>query len=289
MKAYTIGLYEKAMPPELGWIEKLEAAKFAHYDYVELSIDSTEEKINRIYMSKEERLSLIQNMYEVGIPVRSMCVSALTKYSLGSGNAKLRERGMEILEKAIELADDLGIRIIMIPGYDVYYEESTSETQKRFFDNLQRAAHMAAAYGVLIELETMENNFMNTVWKAMYYVEQIGSVYLGIYPDSGNIKNAAVSLGFDEIKDLQSGRGHITSLHLKETKPGQFREVPFGSGHVDFRKIIEAAWEIGIRKYVTEFWYKGVDDWQAELEKVNNSMRTILECMKCPYITAGED
>ena len=27
MKAYTIGLYEKAMPKELNWKEKLEAAK----------------------------------------------------------------------------------------------------------------------------------------------------------------------------------------------------------------------------------------------------------------------
>ncbi len=133
---------KKQCPLNSGWKEKLEkAAKFAHYDYVELSIDSTEEKINRIYMSKEERLSLIQNMYEVGIPVRSNARSALTKYSLGSGNAKLRERGMEILEKAIELADDLGIRIIMIPGYDVYYEESTSETQKRFSDNLQTTGY----------------------------------------------------------------------------------------------------------------------------------------------------
>ena len=31
MKAYTIGLYEKAMPKELTWKEKLEAAKQAGY------------------------------------------------------------------------------------------------------------------------------------------------------------------------------------------------------------------------------------------------------------------
>ena len=279
MKEYTIGLYEKAMPGTLSWKEKLTAAKEAGYDYVEISIDETEEKIQRIYMLKEERLEMVKCMFDVGIPIRSMCVSALTKYSIGNSIPHKCERGMEILEKAIELADDLGVRIVMMPGYDVYYEESTPETQKRFCENLKKAANIAAAYGVLLEMETMENKFMNTVWKAMYYVKQIDSVYLGVYPDSGNIKNAAVTLGFDEVQDLESGRGHITSLHLKETTPGKFREIPYGTGHVDFERIIKAAWNIGVRKYVTEFWYKGDPQWRAELKNANTRMRAILDQM----------
>lgn len=46
-KAYELGLYEKAMPGTLTWKERLEAAKAAGYDYVEISIDATEEKIAR--------------------------------------------------------------------------------------------------------------------------------------------------------------------------------------------------------------------------------------------------
>ena len=228
-------------------------------------------------MPKEERLKMVEYMYETGLPIRSMCVSALTKYSIGNEDESLCGRGMEILEKAIGLADDLGIRIVMIPGYDVYYGVSTPETKRRFLENLHRATNIAAAYGVLIELETMENDFMNTVWKAMYYVQQIDSVYLGVYPDSGNIKNAAVTLGVDEATDLKSGRGHITSLHLKETVPGKFREIPYGAGHVDFEKIIRAAWEIGIRKFVTEFWYQGGASWRQDLCEANRRMRKILD------------
>lgn len=279
MKAYTIGLYEKAMPSALSWKEKLTAAKEAGYDYVELSIDATYEKIQRVYMPREERLRLVECMYEVGVPIRSMCVSALTKYSIGNEDPELCQKGMEILENAIGLADDLGVRIVMIPGYDVYYGVSTAKTQERFLKNLQKAAHMAAAYGVMIELETMENDFMNTVWKAMYYVQQVDSVYLGIYPDSGNMKNAAVALGVDEAMDLLSGKGHVSSLHLKETVPGKFREVPYGKGHVDFEKIIRAAWEIGIRKFVTEFWYQEGMEWRKELRDTNQRMRVLLDKM----------
>ena len=123
----------------------------------------------------------------------------------------------------------------------------------------------------------MENNFMNTVWKAMYYVQQIDSVYMSIYPDSGNIINAAAVLGNDEIQDLMAGKGHVTSLHLKETMPGKFREIPYGTGHVDFERTIEAAWTIGVRKYVTEFWYKGSENWQGDLLCANQKMRSRLD------------
>ena len=34
MKAYSLGLYEKSMPSELSWKEKLQAAKEAGYDSV---------------------------------------------------------------------------------------------------------------------------------------------------------------------------------------------------------------------------------------------------------------
>jgi L-ribulose-5-phosphate 3-epimerase len=218
-----------------------------------------------------------------------MCVSALTRYSLGNEDEALCAKGMEIIEKAIKLADDLGVRMIMIPGYDVYYEPSTAKTQSRFLENLRKVAAMAAAYGVLVELETMENNFMNTVWKAMYYVKQIDSVYLGVYPDSGNIKNAAVTLGNDEAQDILSGKGHISSLHLKETLPGRFREIPYGNGHVDFEKVIKTAWKIGVRKFVAEFWYQGSKTWVSDLASANRMMRRILDRFAEISVMDGEN
>ncbi len=51
--------------------------------------------------------------------------------------------------------------------------------------------------------------------------------------------------------------GYITALHLKESLPGIFREVPYGSGHVPFEQMIEKAGGLGVRKYTAEFWYKG--------------------------------
>ena len=45
MKKYEIGLYEKAMRNTLSWSEKLRCAKECGYDYMEMCIDATDEKI----------------------------------------------------------------------------------------------------------------------------------------------------------------------------------------------------------------------------------------------------
>lgn len=278
MRKYSIGLYEKAMPPSLSWREKLAFAKEAGYDFVEISIDEKDEKLARLDWTAQERRELVRTAQEAGLPIRSICLSGHRKYPLGSADPAVRARGMEIMEKAVRLADDLGVRIIQLAGYDVYYEESTPETKELFLENLAKAAEMAAVRGIVLGFETMETDFMNTVWKAMFYVNCVGSPYLGVYPDSGNLTNAAVSGKSSVLDDLESGRGHIVAMHLKETKPGLFREIPFLTGHVDFPAVIQRAWSLGVRRYVTEMWYVGNDDtWQDDIRFACAHMREILD------------
>lgn len=276
-KAYTLGLYEKAMPGTLSWKEKMLAAKKAGFDFIEISIDETEEKLSRLDMSKEERLELVKLMYETGMPIRSLCLSGHRKYPLGSNDPDICKRGMEIMEKTIQFADDLGIRIIMLAGYDVYYEEGSEETKARFIENMKKSVLMAAKAGILMGFETMETEFMNTVGKAMEYVNLINSVYLNVYPDAGNITNAAVLHKEDVLSDLKKGAGKITSMHLKETVPGKFREIPFGTGHVNFEAMIKTAWSMGVRRFVTEFWYTGNEAWEEDLVFAHDMMCDIFE------------
>lgn len=277
MKQYTLGLYEKAMPKELSWREKLTAAKEAGYDFVEISIDETEEKLARLDMPKEERIGLVDLMAEIGVPIRTMCLSGHRKYPLGSNDPVICARGMEIMQKAVTLAADLGIRIIQLAGYDVYYEQGSEETRTRFEENLKKATLMAARDGILLGFETMETEFMNTVGKAMKYVNLVNSPYLNVYPDVGNITNAAVTYGTDVLEDLRSGQGHIVAVHLKETVPGKFREIPFGTGHVNFKDITHTAYALGVRRYVTEFWYVGNSKWKKDLDFARTMMSDLLD------------
>lgn len=277
MKKYALGVYEKAIPGSLSWREKLQAAKDAGYDFMEISIDETDAKLARLEWTRRERRELVELMSEIGLPLRSMCLSGHRRYPLGSPDPSAEARGMEIMEKAIQLADDLGVRIIQLAGYDVYYTPSSAETVERFGRNLRKAADMAARLGIVMGFETMETAFMNTVEKSMYWVGKVNSPYLGVYPDMGNITNAAVLYGTDVLADIASGAGHLVAVHLKETVPGVFREVPFGTGHVDFKACIEASWKAGVRRYVTEMWYTGNPEWRKDLEEAVGMMRPLLD------------
>ena len=201
-----------------------------------------------------------------------MCLSGHRKYPLGSNDKKTREKSLNIMQKAINLADDLGIRIIQLAGYDVYYEDSTDESKKYFEENLRKCVEMASEKGVILAFETMETEFMNTIEKAMYYVNKIDSPYLQVYPDCGNVTNACLMYNEDVLNDFETGRGHIAAVHLKETVPGKFREIPFGTGHVNFKSVIKKSLEFGVRKFVAEFWYCGEENWKDTIKEARSFM-----------------
>lgn len=266
---YKLSVYEKAMPGHIGWKEKLTAAKEAGYDGVELSVDESDERLSRLDWSATQRLDLLRASRETGVRLPSLCLSGHRRYPLGSRDPETVRRGMAILEKAVRLAGDLGIRLIQLAGYDVYYEPSAPDTAARFAENLQHAVSIAAADGVTLGFETMETPFMNTTKKAMTHIRRVKSPYLQLYPDIGNITNAVP----DAVRDLQSGQGHIAAAHLKETRPGVYRDLYYGEGEVDFQAAIRELLRQGVRLYTAEFWYREGADWRRELRRARTFLR----------------
>lgn len=277
MKDYSLGLYEKAMPDGLSWPEMLETAAACGFDRVEISVDESDARLARLDWSAAERGALRRAIAETGVPVETMCLSGHRKYPLGSHDAAVRARSLEIMRKAIELAADTGVRIIQLAGYDVYYEDGDADTRRWFAENLQISAEMAAARGVLLGFETMETPFMDTVGKAMTYVNAVRSPYLGVYPDIGNLKNAALVHGHDLVADIESGAGHIYAAHLKETVPGVYRNRTFGDGHTEYIPCLKTLWRMGVRMYTGEFWYLGEPDYTETLRHASAFLRDKIE------------
>ena len=272
-KNYLLGMYEKAVPSELTWIERLEVARACGFDYVEMSVDESDARLERLEWSPGERRQLVRAMDNTGTLIRSMCLSGHRKYPFGSSDPAVEARSLEIMKKALDLACDLGIRTIQLAGYDVYYEEGTPETRKRFEENLARAVEMASRVGVLLGFETMETPFMDTVEKAMHYVDLIDSPYLGVYPDLGNLTNASFLYGKSVRDDVATGRGHIIAAHCKETVAGKYREVPFGTGTTDYEGGLDELVAQGVRRFVAEFWYVGSDTWREEAAEASSYVR----------------
>ncbi|MEE0473242.1 MAG: L-ribulose-5-phosphate 3-epimerase [Holdemanella biformis] len=273
-REYSLGLYEKSMPSTLTWVEKLTIAKKSGFDYLEISIDESDAKLARLDQPTNEIKEAIQKK---GVPISSMCLSGHRKYPLGSHDKEIQKKSLEIMKKAIDFAADLGIRIIQLAGYDVYYEDGDLYTNHDFETNLKKCVEMAAEKGIVLGFETMETPFMDTVEKAMRYVNLVSSPYLGVYPDIGNLKNASLLYGVDVDEDLMCGKGHIFASHLKETVPGKYREIPFGTGHTEFVKNIKTLKRLGVRMFVGEFWYVNNEDWQDVVKNAGVFLRDKLD------------
>ena len=273
-REYRLGLYEKSMPSTLTWVEKLTIAKKSGFDYLEISIDESDAKLARLDQPTDEIKEAIQ---KTGVLISSMCLSGHRKYPLGSHDKEIQKKSLEIMKKAIDFAADLGIRIIQLAGYDVYYEDGDLYTNHDFETNLKKCVEMAAEKGIVLGFETMETPFMDTVEKAMRYVNLVSSPYLGVYPDIGNLKNASLLYGVDVDEDLMCGKGHIFASHLKETVPGKYREIPFGTGHTEFVKNIKTLKRLGVRMFVGEFWYVNNEDWQDVVKNAGVFLRDKLD------------
>lgn len=267
MKKYQIGMYEKAMPEEYEVSRMLEFARDAGYNFFEISIDRTDMRIGRLYDRKYQD-SLKKAIKGTGIPIDSMCLSALATYTQGHFDLTVADRAKDIFLHAIEFAKNIGIRIVQIPAVDVpKFERRSAETDERFLKNLKKFVNYTSLYGIILGLENMENDYMNTIAKCMRIIKIIDSPYLQLYPDAGNIVSAALLHGHSAEADMEIGRGHYVSFHLKETAKDKYGGLFYGEGHVNFPKITKKAWDLGVRRFVMEYWYTGSLAWQEDLVK----------------------
>lgn len=263
-KCYQIGAYEKAFPEELSLSEMFNISKMAGYDYFELSIDRTEKRIERIYSNSfAEHLRRI--VLDSGFPVGSICLSALSTYTLGNTDDDIFKRAISIIKNTIVLAAKTGIRTVQIPGCDMpKCDLRSSVTDEKFFMTVKRITEFAAIHNICLAIENMESDYMDTVQKAMKLVEFVDSPFLQLYPDSGNIMSACIRDG-TYLKDMEFGRGHYVAFHLKETRPDKYGGLFYGDGHVDFKNITKKAYELGARRFVLEYWYTGNPNWKDDL------------------------
>lgn len=267
---HLLGLYEKALPAELGWPDRLAVARQLGFDYVEISIDETDERLGRLYWDEARKRSLRRAITDEWMPLRSMCLSAHRRFPFGSADARVRDKAREIMRKAVEFADSVGIRVIQLAGYDVYYEPSTESSRVAFAEGMEWAARLAERYQVMLGMEIMDTPFMNSISKHLIYEDRIASPYYKVYPDIGNL----TAWGNDVGAELRKGRSSMVAIHLKETLavsaecPGQFRGVPFGSGCVDFVGFFRLIRELNYRgPFLLEMWTGTTGDDVAEIRR----------------------
>ena len=279
----NIGIYEKALPKSITWKERINIVKECGYDFMEISIDETDERLARLEYSKEEIKEIRDYLLDTDVRIPSMCFSGHRRFPMGSMNKETRDKAMELMEKAIIFADRLGIRTIQLAGYDVYYEEGNEHTKKYFVENLKRSVKWAECMNVTLAIEIMDHKFINSITKYMEFSRIISSPYLKVYPDIGNLSAWPENNMYKEL-ELGIKEKEIVAIHLKDTLkvteefPGKFKEVPFGEGCVDFVDSFKILKELDYNgPFLIEMW---TEKSETPIEDVKNAKKWIIDKIK---------
>lgn len=232
MLKMPIGLYEKALPESLSWEERLEAAGQAGYDFVEISIDEGQMRLSRLDWKRPQRLALRRAIENTGVRIMTMCLSGNRKYPLGSHDSSVRREGQEILRKAIDFAGEIGLRVVQVMAYDVFYEESDESTHANFLEGLHLGVKWASQAGVMLGIENLDTPFADSLGKTLKIMHQVDSPWLQLYPDIGNLAAA----GYSPPQELALAKNHVLGIHVKDAMPKIIRGIPYESGIVPFRE-----------------------------------------------------
>ncbi|AAO07992.1 TPA: L-ribulose-5-phosphate 3-epimerase [Vibrio vulnificus] len=289
LQRHRVGLYEKALPNSLSWEEKLSVTKELGFDFLEISVDESDERRSRLDWDNATVYALRHQCERYGLPLHSMCLSAHRKFPFGSADAKIREQALLHMEKAIALAYKLGIRTIQLAGYDVYYEPANRATHLRFIEGMKLAAKLAERAGVMLAVEIMDTDYLNSLSKFEVLNREVNSPYFTAYPDVGNISG----WNYDVCTELKLSKPHITQIHLKDThrvtpdSQGQFRDLVIGDGEVNFDAIFKTLKETDcVVPLVIEMWAQD-EDWRAHIHTAQQRLNRACDHADLPRLFAA--
>lgn len=219
------------------------------YDAVELNVNPLGGVGLTMETTATEAEAIGRMAKEHGIQLRSLSTSLLWHTPLSSADASVREQGRRIVEKQLELAEQLGIDTVLVVPGAVNEETSYDECYDRSRAELALLVKEAERRRVRIGIENVWNKFLLSPLEMRAYVDDLQSSYLGVYFDVGNILHNGYPQQW--IKILGS---RIFKVHVKDYRPGVGTGhgfVPLLSGDVNWTAVRSALKDIGYTDAVT--------------------------------------
>lgn len=242
------------LPRNVKFEDGLKMIKDAGFEGVEVNTEE-EGGILNLNSSEDEIKKVAEKIRKNGLGISSLLIGQFWKYPLSSQNKEIRKKGEELLEKGIKIAHFLGTdAILIVPGvvapssgegeivsYDIAYKNSQ--------ESIKKYTELAEKFKVYICVENVWNKFLLSPLEMKRYVEEIGSEYVKVYFDVGNI----LIIGFPEMWIRILGK-LIKRIHLKDFKLSVGNRNGFCDlleGDVNWPEVIKALKEIGYDSYLT--------------------------------------
>jgi len=204
-----------------------------------------------LFLSPDEPVDIaaVRKMLdELGLE-RTTCSVIPREANLVSAQADVRARGAEVLKRCVERTAELGASLICGPlyaGLGVMTGRRRTEDEWNWaVDALRTAARRGQELGVTLCIEPLnrfETYFLNTQADAALLVHDVGAPNVKVHFDTfhANIEEQHPA---DSLRTIAKELGHV---HISENDRG----IP-GTGHNDWRGVLEALRDIGYNGWLT--------------------------------------
>ena len=236
----SLGIYEKALvggslDTADDWRAFLAQVPEAGFSFLDVSIDESPQREARLEWDAAACRRVRDAADAVGAGIGGVCLSIHRRIAPGSADPAVRRRAREVMARGLRVCHDLGAPVLQVAGYYRYYEEPGPDAERWYGELLADAVPLAARLGVVMGIENVDGTDVTSIRKAMEFVRAVGSPYLQVYPDLGNIAEQ----GLDPAVELEAGKGHMVAMHAKDVRPGEPRRVEMGVGTVDWSRSFE--------------------------------------------------
>lgn len=207
--------------------------------------------------TKEADLAkLASGIRSEGVEIAGLATGMLWEAPLTHPDAKIREKGKQIVSRMIAAAPALGVdAILVVPGaVDVFFMPEGPVVD--YADAWSRSSEIIASLvgeaekaGVTIGIENVWNRFLLSPLEMVQFIDQFKSERVGAYFDVGNV----LLLGYPEQWVRILGR-RIARVHVKDFKRAVGTAAGFVdllSGDVNWPEVTKALREVGYDGYVT--------------------------------------
>jgi hexulose-6-phosphate isomerase len=198
---------------------------------------------------------VLQASRTTAMPVHGVVDSVHWGTRLSDPNPEVREKGRLALEGAIRDSKAYGgSSVLLVPGVAHKNDtENHDHVWQRSIEQIRIALPLAAKLGIHILIENVWNNFLydpdgdndQSPDKAIAYIDEINSPWVGIYFDIGNIQRYG-----NPAKWIRALGHRITKLDVKDWgKENGFCKI--GEGDVDWAQVRQALRDINYTGWAT--------------------------------------
>lgn len=230
-----VAVYEKAFPESLSLSGKIEEAARIGFSAIEIAIDDDPDRRSRLSWGKAEADAILKSLETDKVFIQSITLSLHRIIPMGSSNDERRDSAIAIARQAINLASNLQIEIVQIAGYFATAEDHYEHSRQRFIAALSTLAPLAEEKGIVLAVENVDGEDVLSAADGISIIQEVNSPAVRLYVDVGNY----TANGLDAIAELKQALPYACAIQLKDSRPGEFRRVDFGTGDVPFAKLIE--------------------------------------------------